>query len=170
MDVNKHNSRPRLKEAITCPSNVEVLNTVVFDSPRIAKNEETEDAEMRGLILFEAFNSSLRPQLQNSRPRGSGSLSRFITSVKEQSRPYRQPARSCVLHLLRNPTILQNAGMAESYHPPGNRTALGLERARVACQRCHEKKVRCDAFKQTPCSGCAANGAKCALITSQRGR
>ncbi|KAJ9629996.1 hypothetical protein H2204_008800 [Knufia peltigerae] len=60
--------------------------------------------------------------------------------------------------------------MAESYHPPGNRTALGLERARVACQRCHEKKVRCDAFKQTPCSGCAANGAKCALITSQRGR
>ncbi|OAP59574.1 hypothetical protein AYL99_06872 [Fonsecaea erecta] len=50
------------------------------------------------------------------------------------------------------------------------RPAAQSGRGRVACQRCHLKKTRCDASDRLPCSNCAGKSLECVLVESRRGR
>lgn len=45
-----------------------------------------------------------------------------------------------------------------------------MRRARQACRRCNERKLRCDVMDSQPCKNCARADALCEVVPSRRGK
>lgn len=71
---------------------------------------------------------------------------------------------------LRSKTCRTASAMIGADHDTAIPRPLRRDRARVACWRCHKKKIRCNSSNTGPCFGCARTSIECVPIDSQRGR